>query len=127
MNQDKAKLLLKEHQLKVTKPRTALLECFLKAKKPLCYEDIRNHISMDKATFYRNIQHFIDTRLLATIHTIQTRQYFELAQFKHAHFVCDTCYEVSCVEDVTINLPKTVIQNITIEGTCPSCTQEVTR
>ena len=52
MNIDK---IIKTKQMKLTTARIVLLEIFKTGNKPLSYEDIKSDISMDKATFYRNI------------------------------------------------------------------------
>lgn len=41
--------------IKLTSARKSILELLIDSKKPLSYEDMKENISMDKATFYRNI------------------------------------------------------------------------
>ena len=44
--------------IKLTNARKAILEVLIDSNKPLSYEDIKDFISMDKATFYRNVAIF---------------------------------------------------------------------
>ena len=53
-----SKELIRSKSLKFTPAREALLEIFQKSAKPISYEDIKDKISMDKATFYRNVNAF---------------------------------------------------------------------
>ena len=50
--------LIKDKNIKLTTARVRLLEILKEANRPLCYEEIKKDISMDKATFYRNIAKF---------------------------------------------------------------------
>ena len=54
--------LIKDKNIKLTTARVKLLEILKEADRPLCYEDIKKDISMDKATFYRNIS--IESRFI---------------------------------------------------------------
>ncbi len=52
--------MIKENfsNIKLTSARKSILDILINSSKPLSYEDIKDKISMDKATFYRNITIF---------------------------------------------------------------------
>lgn len=117
--------LIKDKNIKLTTARVKLLEILKKADKPLCYEEIKNDISMDKATFYRNISKFEDEGILNAFESNDKKRYFELKLKPHAHFVCVTCHVVECINSVDIVLPNYEINNVIINGKCPSCLASV--
>ena len=52
---DKITNLTNITNIKLTTARKSILELLVNSNKPLSYEDMKENISMDKATFYRNI------------------------------------------------------------------------
>lgn len=38
----------------------------MSSKRPICYDDIKSNLSMDKATFYRNITKFEDEHIISS-------------------------------------------------------------
>ena len=117
--------LIKDKNIKLTTARVTLLEVFEKSDRPLCYEEIKNDISMDKATFYRNISKFEEEGILNAFESNDKKRYFEIKHNPHAHFVCVVCNSVECMKDVDISLPNYEINNIIINGKCPSCLHSV--
>lgn len=113
--------LIKNKNIKLTTARMKLLEILKEADKPLCYEEIKNDISMDKATFYRNISKFEDEGILNAFESNDKKRYFEVKLKPHAHFVCVECNAVECIKNVDIVLPNYEINNVIINGKCPSC------
>lgn len=113
--------LIKDKNIKLTSARVKLLEILKEARRPLCYEEIKNDISMDKATFYRNISKFEEEGILNAFESNDKKRYFELKLKPHAHFVCVECNRVECIKDVDIALSGYEINNVIINGTCPSC------
>lgn len=114
--------LINNTNIKLTTARTAILEVLVNAQKPLSYEDIKDKISMDKATFYRNISKFEEENLLDSFESNDKKRYFEIKKNPHAHFICSSCSSVECLNDETqIQLPFYKIENIIIKGICPSC------
>ena len=55
---DKITNLTNITNIKLTSARKSILELLINSNKPLSYEDMKDNISMDKATFYRNITIF---------------------------------------------------------------------
>ncbi len=121
----KLEQLIKDKNIKLTTARVKLLEILEKAERPLCYEDIKNDISMDKATFYRNISKFEDEGILNAFESNDKKRYFEVKLNPHAHFVCVICSVVACIKSVDIALPNYEINNVIINGKCPTCLASV--
>jgi len=113
--------LIKDKNIKLTTARVKLLEILKEADKPLCYEEIKKNISMDKATFYRNISKFEEEGILNAFESNDKKRYFEVKLNPHAHFVCVECNNVECIKDVDVVLPNYEINNVIINGKCPSC------
>jgi len=113
--------LIKDKNIKLTTARIKLLEILKEADRPLCYEEIKNDISMDKATFYRNISKFEEEGILNAFESNDKKRYFEVKLNPHAHFVCVKCNSVECIKDIDITLPNYEINNVIINGKCPSC------
>ncbi len=117
----KIEQLIKDKNIKLTTARVKLLEILKGADRPLCYEEIKNDISMDKATFYRNISKFEEEGILNAFESNDKKRYFELRIKPHAHFVCVECNSVECIKNIDITLPNYEINNVIINGICPSC------
>ena len=113
--------LIKDKNIKLTTARVKILEILKEADRPLCYEEIKNDISMDKATFYRNISKFEEEGILNAFESNDKKRYFEVKLNPHAHFVCVECNRVECIKDVDIALPGYEINNVIINGKCQDC------
>jgi Fe2+ or Zn2+ uptake regulation protein len=64
---DKINNLTNITNIKLTSARKSILELLIDSNKPLSYEDMKDNISMDKATFYRNITIFEEENLLLVL------------------------------------------------------------
>ncbi|MEA3289284.1 MAG: transcriptional repressor [Campylobacterota bacterium] len=113
--------IIKDKNIKLTTARVALLEILKKADSPLCYDDIKSDISMDKATFYRNITKFEQQEILNSFESNDKKRYFELKLTPHAHFVCIKCNSVECIDNLNIKLDGYEVQNVIINGICKKC------
>ncbi|MCK9337292.1 MAG: transcriptional repressor [Arcobacteraceae bacterium] len=113
--------LFNNTNIKPTTARIKLLEILKNSQKPLSYEDIKDFISMDKATFYRNITLFEQEELINSFESNDKKRYFELTSNPHAHFVCKVCHKIECMDFLNINIPNYKIDNITISGICKNC------
>ncbi len=119
------KELIKSKSLKFTPARESLLEIFEKLSKPISYEDIKDSISMDKATFYRNMSAFEKNGILKSFESNDKKRYYELSGSMHAHLICTKCNSIECLHDIPqelFNDPD--IEGITIHGKCKKCKQE---
>ncbi len=113
--------IIKNKNIQLTTARIAILEILENAKKPLSYEEIKSNISMDKATFYRNISKFEEEGILNSFESNNKKRYFELKLKSHAHFVCVVCNSIECIDDLDINLTGYQVNNVIINGKCKSC------
>ncbi|PHR71671.1 MAG: Fur family transcriptional regulator [Arcobacter sp.] len=112
--------------IKLTSARVAILEIFAKSTKPLSYEDIKENLLMDKATFYRNISKFEEENIVNSFESNDKKRYFEIKKNAHSHFVCSTCSKIECLsEKSNISLPGYKIENVIIKGICQSCMKEI--
>ena len=113
--------LVHRTNIKLTTARIAILELFYKATKPLCYEEIKNKLSMDKATFYRNIAMFEEENILNSFESNDKKRYYEIQNNPHAHFICSSCSQIECIKEQSLSLLGYKIENIIIKGICPNC------
>jgi Fur family ferric uptake transcriptional regulator len=113
--------IIKDKKIKLTTARVELLKVLKGADKPLSYEEIKENISMDKATFYRNISKFEDEDILNSFESNDKKRYFELKLKPHAHFVCIKCNGVECIPDVDIKLEGYDVNNVIVNGVCKRC------
>ena len=108
--------------IKLTTARKSILELLIDSNKPLSYEDMKEHISMDKATFYRNITIFEEESLVSSFESNDKKRYFEISKTPHSHFICSSCSKIECIhKKIDLNLPEYKIDNIIIKGICKDC------
>lgn len=108
--------------IKLTTARKAILEVLINSNKPLSYEDIKDDLSMDKATFYRNITKFEEEGIINSFESNDKKRYFEIQKTKHSHFICNVCSGIECIhEKLDVNIKGHQIDNIIIKGICPNC------
>ncbi|WP_428026940.1 Fur family transcriptional regulator [Arcobacter sp.] len=119
---DKIKELIEDTNIKLTSSRKEILEVLSNSSKPLCYEEIKISINMDKATFYRNISKFEEENVIDSFESNDKKRYFEIKKVKHAHFICTNCSKIECIhEKLNFKLINHKIENIIIKGICPNC------
>ena len=108
--------------IKLTTARKSILELLVNSNKPLSYDDMKENISMDKATFYRNITIFEEENLISSFESNDKKRYFEIRKTQHSHFICSSCSKIECIhEKVDFHLPNYKIENIIIKGICKDC------
>lgn len=114
--------LLNQPQLKLTTARKEILEILNSSDKPLSYENMKNDISMDKATFYRNITKFQEENLVSSFESNDKKRYFEIQKNPHAHFICNMCNKIECLDiPINLSLQNHTIETIVIKGKCANC------
>ena len=114
--------LTENTNIKLTSARKSILEILINSNKPLSYEDIKNDLVMDKATFYRNISKFEEEKIINSFESNDKKRYFEIQKNKHSHFICNKCSNIECIhEKIELNLPSYQIDTIIIKGICPKC------
>jgi len=121
----KTKDIMHKNELKVTPARKKLLDIFHQSGQPLCYEDLKEEIKMDKATFYRNMHTFEEKGIMNGFESSDKKRYYEIHKKNHAHFICTTCHKVECLDTLSeLALSGYEIDNIIIHGKCQSCTSK---
>jgi Fur family ferric uptake transcriptional regulator len=114
--------IIKDKNLKLTPARVEVLEILITKNKPISYEDIKDELSMDKATFYRNIAKFEDNSIIRSFESNDKKRYFSLEQNFHPHFICTKCNTISCLSEKNlIDMDGYKIESIIIKGVCPLC------
>jgi len=106
--------------LKLTTARKAILEILHTSEHPLSYEDIKNKLLMDKATFYRNVAKFEDLGIVSKFESDDRKWYFELTTSTHAHFICEMCHQITCM-NVDLGVLEGEVKSIVLKGRCKEC------
>lgn len=118
----KIEKLIEEKNLKLTSARRELLEIFFHSVKPLSFEDVRSRISMDKATFYRNVSKFEEEEIISGFDSHDKKRYYELSTTPHAHFICKKCDDIECIdEQFSLTLDGYIVEDIILKGLCKEC------
>lgn len=126
--------VFQENNLKRTKLRIALLSCLASSKHAQSYIDLKERLgkNVDKSTLYRNLSAFEEAGIIHRIndHSGVSKYAFgkvDNHEGNHAHFVCERCETVFCIEkdpNSEISVPKGFktksIQTV-ITGICSNC------
>jgi len=97
--------VLREHNLKATPQRIAMLE----------YIDYYGHINIDKlyhniqkkfksislATIYKNINSMVENMLLFEVKLPNEKSVYEITKQNHSHLLCENCGDII---DININI-----------------------
>jgi len=111
--------------IKLTNARKSILDVLQSSKKPLSYDDIKDRIIMDKATFYRNIAIFEEENLISSFESNDKKRYFEIKGREHLHFICSICSRIECIfEQPHFILKDYKIENIILKGRCKECNKD---
>ena len=121
MNEE-IKTLFQTHNIKFTTARSSIVEVLKHATSPLCYDQIKVLLPfcMDKATFYRNIATFEENGIVHKFEGDDRKWYFELSSQTHAHFICEHCHTITCM-DVDLGKIEGDVKSIVLKGTCKEC------
>lgn len=119
---NKAKDMLLKSNLKVTDTRCLILEVLLENNSPISYEQIKERLSLDKATFYRNMITFEEKGLINKFESKDRVSYYEIGTSSHAHFVCEKCHEIVCFKtSVPFEMEGCYVTSMTLKGYCSLC------
>ena len=98
--------------LRCTAARVAVMRHLEMAMGPLTHAEVSDaldHLGFDRATIYRNLTELTEAGLAARVELGDHVWRFEAKRAggghkgdDHPHFVCTTCGEVSCLEDVKV-------------------------
>ena len=130
----KAVDILNTHNLKRTSCREGIIEIVMTAKHALSENEIRERLAgnYDRTTFYRSFKTLEEHKIINKI--VVDNQLVKYAldntvthKAEHAHFYCNECNTVKCMENVPVQkyqLPDgyfDVETEVLIKGTCASC------
>ncbi len=135
---DKFIEILREHNLKKTPKRIAILQLLESQStyiSPLELWDIlkQQFTRIGLPTVYRILQQFQEIGIVASIQKEDNQLYYFLCstQQDHHHFICRKCHKVSCVEYCDFDTIKQLVENqlqskaethfLQIEGLCKEC------
>ncbi len=98
---------LRDHGLKATAPRVAIVAVLLKEKRPLSVQDLLDALpkkTADQATAYRSLEAFAEAGLIHRLDLGQGKALYELSEEgeHHHHLVCTSCGKIEDVEDCEV-------------------------
>jgi Fur family peroxide stress response transcriptional regulator len=130
--------LLKQHQLKATPQRIAIVGLMQRAGH-ISIDDLycairEKFASISLATLYKNIHSMMDVNLIREVKVAGCKTKYEIEKASHAHVMCKKCGEL---KDIALD-PSSLLQNggfditgyqaddvsIVISGICPDCQQK---
>lgn len=129
--------ILQQHNLKKTSPRLAIIEALQSSGEPLAEAEISVTMGShyDRTTFYRSMLTLEEAGILHRI--IVDKQLVKYAlnpagpnvksQTDHAHFYCNSCKKLVCLEEIhpgPYRLPagfQTSESEVIIKGLCNKC------
>jgi Fur family ferric uptake transcriptional regulator len=129
--------LLRAAGLRRTSARLAVLEVLATEKQPLSAHQIREHLpaGTDNVTLYRTLNTLTQNHLLHRARGDEQVWLYGLGEAKgkarhgHAHFVCDECGTVECLEDTPVPAGRSGVRRgyrvdyseVLLHGACPDC------
>lgn len=126
--------ILNTHKLKRTSCREGIIDVLISSASPLSDNEIRERLpgNYDRTTFYRSFITLEESKILHKI--VVDNQVIKYAldnhvshKKEHAHFYCNECHEVQCLEEVAVNtipMPEGYSvdeKEVILKGTCPNC------
>ena len=131
--------ILKNHSLRVTVSRNAILGAFLNQGVAMSESEIEHSIrhECDRVTIYRTLSTFLDKGIIHKVLDDSGAMKYAICssgchegenhQHDHVHFKCNHCGTTTCIEQVRVpglELPKgyqVAETNILLQGICPLC------
>jgi Fur family transcriptional regulator, ferric uptake regulator len=132
--------LLREAGLRRTPVRTGVLDILAQERQPMSAPQILEKLpeGTDNVTLYRTLQTFAGKRLVHRVRGDDQVWRFGLGagqdatQHEHAHFVCDECGTVECLDDAPApeepkkkykirNGYRVAYSEVLVHGTCREC------
>lgn len=135
---DEVRTLLKQHGLRATAPRIAVLVVLHEHGRPMTHEQVMEALPQgvhDKASIWRILADLAEIDVLSRMDLGDRVWRYELRDAcravtdDHAHFLCEDCGEVSCLPPIEIRaldgaLPPALrgaAFRVRVAGTCASC------
>lgn len=138
LSRDSALMLLKEHGLRQTASRVAVLQQLAAAVRPLSLGELLEELQGeggDQATVFRTLIRFRDLGIARVVSQADRIDHYvlelgaEQEEHHHPHFECEDCGNVSCLPagaQVSVRAPgkwsaSVNAANIHLRGACPDC------
>jgi Fur family ferric uptake transcriptional regulator len=126
--------ILHEHGLVRTSCREGIIKTIMNTGRPLSEHEIRDRIAgnYDRSTLYRSFRVLEEKQIIHRIVVDHQTVIYALDPAisrgtKHAHFYCESCNRVKCLEDHVVSSPelpagyKAVNTEMLIRGFCDEC------
>ena len=126
--------ILHEHNIVRTSCREGIIMAMLEAGRPLSEHEIRDRIegNYDRSTFYRSFKTLEENDIIHKIVIDHQAVLYALApsisdKTNHAHFYCEKCNRVRCLEEYIVSNPelpagyKAINTEMIIKGFCDDC------
>jgi Fur family ferric uptake transcriptional regulator len=126
--------LLSNHQLKKSSARISIIHALQETDTPASELEISKKMGIhyDRTTFYRSIQTMVEAGLIRKIVIDKLAVRYALRDKPdHAHFYCDNCRRLICLEDIhpgPYRLPagfQTRESDVIIKGLCQTCSNNL--
>lgn len=126
--------LLRQHHLKITPQRLAIIE-LMECAGHISIEELFQMIrlkfaSISLATLYKNIHTMMDNNLIREVKIPGHKSRYEIEKEPHAHMICKHCGELKDFqydssgllnEAVTVSHYKAEEISVVVSGICPKC------
>lgn len=127
MTKEEARALLKEHDLRATAPRMAVLRVLASSQIPLSHTEVLEHLGQtdwNPATIYRNLVKLREAGVASVVSHAEGIARYEFVtvqsdEHRHPHFVCKDCGRLVC-------LPADLTASIAIEGPWAASVRQAT-
>lgn len=83
--------ILKEHNLRATPKRIALLEVLERVRTPQTAEELHEKVQSDLVTIYRNLQSLVTAGIVSEVRFRDSSVRYERSHGHHHHIVCNRC------------------------------------
>lgn len=130
---------IRQHGMRSTGPRVAVLSHLIKATAPLSHNEIYealSHRGFDRATIYRNLMDLADAGMVVRsdlgdhVWRFERKRAGGAHAAGHPHFVCVDCGDVKCLPDLAVKVvptsstPKALRTKeieVQVKGRCDAC------
>lgn len=126
--------ILREHNLKATPQRLAILHVINKyghINIDTLYSEIREQFSsISLATIYKNINSMTESNILAEVKLSNMKSVYEIVKESHAHLKCEFCGNIEDISIDTNNIFNTISDahhfkinhsDVVLSGICKNC------
>ena len=130
-----ARDLIAAHGGRVTRTRVAVIEALQTSSHPLSHDEIgaalaADAIAHDRVTLYRALDWLVEQGIAQRIAGGERAWRFEIRRdgdHRHAHFHCERCGQIVCLEDVPATAPTlpagfaVARAELVLHGACADC------